>query len=223
MPNSTTDSPRQKILDSAAHLFARKGFAATGMREIARNASVNLAMINYYFGSKIDILRILLDEFFTGFITEAERNLTSSGTIPSKLTRYIHGTIHYFSQNVDRHRVAIIEFPFDVPEIVDLKTSYVRRLIALFQTHVIPSNHPDDANTLADAFPITIIGPALGAMMSSFFLMSPIISRLRPMDVTPAFISWYADIISTLFLHGVTGLLARSGIVLPASPQGESS
>ena len=217
MPDPTPDSPRRKILDSAAHLFARKGFAATGMREIARNASVNLAMINYYFGSKLDILRILLDEFFTGFLAEAEIHLTQPVDIHTKLTAYIHGAIRYFSRNIDRHRVAIIEFPFDVPEIVDLKTNYIRRLIALFHQNIFPpESAPPTSNH--DAFPIAIIGPALGAMMSSFFLMSPIISKLRPVEITPAFIDWYADIISTLFLHGVPELLKRAGIQFPASP-----
>ena len=217
MPDPTADSPRHTILDSAAHLFARKGFAATGMREIARNAHVNLAMINYYFGSKIDILRILLDEFFTGFLAEAEIHLTQPADLNTKLTAYIHGAIRYFSRNIDRHRVAIIEFPFEIPEIVDLKTNYVRRLIGLFHQNILPPDSSRPAANL-DAFPIAIIGPALGAMMSSFFLMSPIISKLRPVEITPAFIDWYADIIATLFLHGVPELLSRAGMHIPSTP-----
>ncbi|WKS95581.1 TetR/AcrR family transcriptional regulator [Riemerella columbina] len=40
------------ILNAAEALIAEKGFDATSVREIAKNAKVNVAMISYYFGSK---------------------------------------------------------------------------------------------------------------------------------------------------------------------------
>ena len=47
---------KQKILDSAQYLFARDGFQATSLRDITRRASVNIASINYHFGSKEALL-----------------------------------------------------------------------------------------------------------------------------------------------------------------------
>jgi len=43
---------RTHIIETAMDLFARKGYEGTSIREIAERASVNLAMVNYYFGSK---------------------------------------------------------------------------------------------------------------------------------------------------------------------------
>ena len=40
------------ILNTALKLFCQKGFEGTSVRDIALEADVNLAMINYYFGSK---------------------------------------------------------------------------------------------------------------------------------------------------------------------------
>lgn len=40
------------ILNTALKLFCQKGFEGTSVRDIATEADVNLAMINYYFGSK---------------------------------------------------------------------------------------------------------------------------------------------------------------------------
>lgn len=40
------------ILKTALQLFCQKGFEGTSVRDIATEADVNLAMINYYFGSK---------------------------------------------------------------------------------------------------------------------------------------------------------------------------
>ena len=43
---------KETIIESAIELFGTKGFEGTSVREIAGDAGVNVAMINYYFGSK---------------------------------------------------------------------------------------------------------------------------------------------------------------------------
>lgn len=43
---------KQAIRDSATHLFATQGFAATGVREIAERAGVDPALVIRHFGSK---------------------------------------------------------------------------------------------------------------------------------------------------------------------------
>jgi AcrR family transcriptional regulator len=45
-------STKQKILEAANNLFAKHGFAGTSVREIATQAEVNLAAINYHFQNK---------------------------------------------------------------------------------------------------------------------------------------------------------------------------
>jgi len=44
--------PRERLLDEAEALFARKGFEAVSVREITRAADCNLASVNYHFGGK---------------------------------------------------------------------------------------------------------------------------------------------------------------------------
>jgi AcrR family transcriptional regulator len=60
---------RARILEAAAQLFAERGFDGARVDEIARRASVNKALIYYYFESKEQILDYLiestLDEVFT--------------------------------------------------------------------------------------------------------------------------------------------------------------
>ena len=52
LPASTTLSTRDRILDAAEELFALHGFAGTSMRQLTTSAGVNLAAVNYHFGSK---------------------------------------------------------------------------------------------------------------------------------------------------------------------------
>lgn len=46
-----------RILETAAEIFARLGFAATTIRQICGQAQVNLAAVNYHFGSKEGLYR----------------------------------------------------------------------------------------------------------------------------------------------------------------------
>ena len=48
-----------QIIEEAETLFAKNGFNGTSVREIAKNADVNLAMISYYFGSKDKLLEAI--------------------------------------------------------------------------------------------------------------------------------------------------------------------
>lgn len=45
-------SSEQRILEAARKVFTRKGYAATRTRDIAEEAGINLALLNYYFRSK---------------------------------------------------------------------------------------------------------------------------------------------------------------------------
>lgn len=52
-PGTPIASPtRERILDAAERLFAERGFLETSVRDITAEAGVNLAAINYHFGSK---------------------------------------------------------------------------------------------------------------------------------------------------------------------------
>jgi len=51
---------KTKILDAAEHLFARGGYHATSLRGITTAAEVNLAAVNYHFGSKEALLEAVI-------------------------------------------------------------------------------------------------------------------------------------------------------------------
>ncbi|MCC2615512.1 TetR/AcrR family transcriptional regulator [Aestuariibacter halophilus] len=49
-----------QILNSAETLFAERGFNQTSMRDITTRANVNLASVNYHFGSKKNLIQAVM-------------------------------------------------------------------------------------------------------------------------------------------------------------------
>ena len=63
IPFSETRGPvatKEKILDTAETLFMEHGFEATSLRAITTAAGVNLAAVNYHFGSKEELFQTVL-------------------------------------------------------------------------------------------------------------------------------------------------------------------
>lgn len=57
----------EKIRNAARIVFYRKGFAATRTRDIAEEAGINLALLNYYFRSKQKLFELIMVETLTNF------------------------------------------------------------------------------------------------------------------------------------------------------------
>jgi AcrR family transcriptional regulator len=84
----------KKIKGAARRLFTRNGYAATRTRDIAREADINLALLNYYFRSKQALFNIVMleniEEFLTGvglIVNAAETSLEEK--IRQLVARYI--------------------------------------------------------------------------------------------------------------------------------------
>ena len=52
---------KARILNVAERLFAHRGFSATSLRDITSEAGVNIASVNYHFGSKATLLSAVLE------------------------------------------------------------------------------------------------------------------------------------------------------------------
>jgi AcrR family transcriptional regulator len=61
-----------RILDAAEELFADRGFAETSLRMITSRAQVNLAAVNYHFGSKKSLIQAVFARFLTPFSAAAD-------------------------------------------------------------------------------------------------------------------------------------------------------
>ena len=64
------EATRLHILETAVRLFAEHGYADTTSKMICREAGVNIASVNYYFGSREELYRAVLEEVHERIVNE---------------------------------------------------------------------------------------------------------------------------------------------------------
>jgi AcrR family transcriptional regulator len=72
MSNSNDLDTRERILKTAQKLFAEKGFNGTSVRDIAQEAQVNVAALNYHFQTKQSLHQEIFRNGFISLNTKAE-------------------------------------------------------------------------------------------------------------------------------------------------------
>ncbi len=90
----------EKIKEAAKKVFLAKGYAATRTRDIAEEAGLNLALLNYYFRSKENLFHIVMMEklqlFFNSMIAVfSNKELSLDGKIDTFVDRYITVLVQY--------------------------------------------------------------------------------------------------------------------------------
>ncbi|RXZ78552.1 TetR/AcrR family transcriptional regulator [Paenibacillaceae bacterium] len=96
---------QERILLTAEHVFAQKGYAGTRVNDIAEQAEVNVALISYYFESKEKLYHGVLDRLF--HIWEQHvRDMSWNDDDPEKvLKEYIRKHYEFKWNNINMFRI----------------------------------------------------------------------------------------------------------------------
>src|SRR6202000_2667967 len=95
-------STEEKIKEAARKLFTQKGFSATRTRDIAEEAGINLALLNYYFRSKQKLFDLIMMENFRQFIQGISFSFLEESTpLDHKIEKIATLYIDFLSQNPD--------------------------------------------------------------------------------------------------------------------------
>ena len=91
-PRAEEANQRERLLEAAVACFAADGVAATSLRNIALKAGVTPALVNYYFGSKQQLVDAFVAERVTNVVQILRDNLLAAGDDPRALiAAFVHG------------------------------------------------------------------------------------------------------------------------------------
>jgi len=192
---------KDRILSAAITLFSRRGFAAVGVREIAAEADVNIAMISYYFNGKVGILKAIMEQFFDMYCEVLKHVDNMELSVEERFRLIVRGIVYFVRDNRELAMVAFNELPLEIPEITDLKaqriTSLWKRLSSMIEGFDL-----DPANV----FQLAAIGPGLIGTIFNLFRIQPVFTRVFPVTIDDDFYARLADSIAELYLGGLRGL-----------------
>lgn len=83
-PSTPVHETKARILDAAFQRLAREGYGALSIREVAKDAGVNHALVSYHFKSKEQLVVAVLDEANRRLLARQERLYAAPGSYADK-------------------------------------------------------------------------------------------------------------------------------------------
>ena len=96
---------KQAILDAAEKLFCETGYEGTSTRQISKESGANMAMINYYFGSKEGVFIEIMNNRIEGFASQLKIINEDKISALEKLHKVIEGYANRIFSNIAFHKM----------------------------------------------------------------------------------------------------------------------
>lgn len=201
-PSGIDPDTRADILAAARSVFARVGFDGAAMREVAKIAHVNNAMIYYHFQDKEGLYRAVLSDSL-GAMNRIWEDTLFQSNVPArkKIQKYIEAFIRFQVDNDDLRRILAMEFSKSGAKGTQLKW---------IAKNYFSKNHARLADILAQGMaagelkkvnPIIATVSLIGMIIHAFIYMpiAPYVSKqyaaVSPSDISAA--------VSKLFFDGL--------------------
>ena len=151
-----------QILQVAEKLFAEKGFDGTSIRNIAKDAQINIAMVSYYFGSKEKMLEALILYRISDLKMQIENLYKEAISPEEKINKLIELYINRINKNKCIYQILHFELTskkrgISLKSFTEVKKSnleYLKKIISEGQEKGV---FRKDINVVL--IPSTILGP----------------------------------------------------------------
>jgi AcrR family transcriptional regulator len=97
------------ILAAGREVFARDGYEAAAISDVARAAGVSDGLVYRYFASKRHLLLAVLESFYARIIENLERAVAAADSFESKLAALVRSHVEVFVDDMALCRLFIVE------------------------------------------------------------------------------------------------------------------
>jgi TetR/AcrR family fatty acid metabolism transcriptional regulator len=126
-----TEDKRRRILDAAIRVFARKGYFAARVSDVAKRAGVADGTIYLYFRGKEDLLVRLFDEVMSEHVLQARGAMAALPTAPERLQAVARRHLAVLGGNRDLAAVFQVELRQSTRFMERFTASWLRDYFAL--------------------------------------------------------------------------------------------
>ncbi len=122
VPAASQAEKRRQILDAAVRAFARKGYHACRVGEIAEEAGVAYGLVYHYFGSKEELLETIFRETWTQMLLRVREVREEGGPASEQVRKVTALLLRTWRRNPDLVRVLVHEVtrsPEQLPRQID--------------------------------------------------------------------------------------------------------
>lgn len=106
------DGQRELILARAAHLFARRGYPATSMNQVAEACGLSKATLYHYYRDKYSLLVSLCDDHVSRLQALVQEVTAEARTPEQQLRELIKRIVEEYADAQDAHRVLTEDVKF---------------------------------------------------------------------------------------------------------------
>jgi len=109
MPSSTAidSSPRDKIIDAAEQLFARRGFAGVGLSEVAEACGLGKSSLFHHFKSKVDLYAAVVGRILEQIDQRMTRALAAGGAPLARIDRWLDTLVDFLGEDPAHARLLL--------------------------------------------------------------------------------------------------------------------
>jgi AcrR family transcriptional regulator len=100
-------NPRDKIVEAAEELFARRGYAGVGLSEIAEHVGLGKSTLFHHFRSKAQLYAAVVERILAQIELALIRSLAAGGTPAARLDRWLDTIIDFLGERPAHARVLL--------------------------------------------------------------------------------------------------------------------
>ena len=101
---------RKTILRAAVEVFARKGYHGCRIADVAREAGVAYGLVYHYFRNKEELLQLVFEAGWGGFVTRIREAAEGPATLDAKVERIFQVAFDGYRADPRGVRVLVLEF-----------------------------------------------------------------------------------------------------------------
>ncbi len=131
------DERRERVLKTAARIFAEKGYHSTTMRDLSRAMEMSLAGIYHYVKGKDELLYLIQLHCFTQMLEGARAALAGVADPRDSLERFIRHHITFFAGHMSEMKVLSHEAESLTGEHLEAVNALKRQYVALLTDLVL--------------------------------------------------------------------------------------